>query len=155
MPVDPSRFRWRRRGRIVVSGAGPAMNVLLALLSLAALAVWLRYADPDSDFHRNLATFLFVGGKLNIVLAVFNLLPVPPLDGADILRGLSFRAYRFYDSEQVRMIGMFIILAIFMSGIGSLIWVTAVRAALSFAVAVAGLLGIPDAELRLAALIVD
>jgi Zn-dependent protease len=149
MPVEPSRFRWRRRGRIVVSGAGPAMNIALALVSLTALALWGRIAEPGSEFHRNISTFLFAGGELNLLLALFNMLPIPPLDGASVLSGLSFRAYQLYQNPQVQNIGMFILIAIFLSGMGGLIWSSAAIAAVAYVRFVSGLLGgsPPDLDL--------
>jgi Zn-dependent protease len=116
MPVDPSRFRWRRRGRIVVSGAGPAMNLLLALVALTAFALWLRYGTNQEPLARNVSIFLSTGGMLNIVLALLNLLPVPPLDGSSILMGLSLRSYQLFQHPNAQMIGMFVVLAIFISG---------------------------------------
>ena len=100
MPTDPSRYRWGRKGRIVVAAAGPAMNIALALLLLTAHVVWLRVGPTDQLLYANLGTFLFIGGWLNVVLAAFNLLPVPPLDGATILSGLSGRASRLYQHPQ-------------------------------------------------------
>ncbi len=123
MPVDPSRFRWRRRGRIVVAGAGPAMNLLLAFITLTAAALWMMYApSTNSDVFLNVYVFLMTGGWLNIFLALFNLLPIPPLDGASILSGVSFRFYRFIENPQTQQIGMFIVLAIFISGIGQVVY---------------------------------
>ncbi|MHC5003150.1 MAG: site-2 protease family protein, partial [Planctomycetota bacterium] len=113
MPTDPSRYRWRRRGRIVVAGAGPAMNVGLAAVALGLLAGWLVLGPSEHRIYENLTIFLFTGAWLNLVLAAFNLLPVPPLDGSGILSGLSYRAYQLFQRPQAQMFGMFIVLAIF------------------------------------------
>lgn len=122
MPVDPGRFRWRRRGRTVVSGAGPAMNVALALGCLTLTAAWEAFGPRNEPIHENVFTFLFTGGWLNVALAVFNMLPIPPLDGASVLMGLSFRFYRLMQHPQAQMIGMLIFLAVFMSGVGGLLF---------------------------------
>ncbi len=123
MPVDPSRFRWGRRGRVVVSAAGPAMNLLLASVALTLLVGWLALGPQGGNLSRNVAIFLFTGGWLNILLAFFNLLPIPPLDGSSILAGLSVRAYRYYAQPQAAMIGMFIFMAVYyFTPIGGLIW---------------------------------
>lgn len=122
MPVDPSRFRWKRRGRIVVSGAGPAMNIALAFIALTLAAVWARYGPPEGNLSENLFTFLMAGGWLNLALAAFNLLPLPPLDGADVLSGLSFKFYQLMHNPQAQVFGMFILLAIFMSGVGGMLF---------------------------------
>jgi Zn-dependent protease len=122
MPVDPSRFRWGRRGRVVVSGAGPAMNVALTFAALALLVVWLAVGPEGSPVYSNLAIFLFTGGKLNIVLAVFNLLPVPPLDGSSILAGLSLRYYQFSQRPQAQMVGMFLVMIVLVTGCGGFVF---------------------------------
>lgn len=122
MPVDPSKFRWRRQGNAVVAAAGPAMNLLLALFALTAGALWIRYGPGAEPLRGNVSQFLMIGGMLNLVLMVFNLLPVPPLDGSQILMGLSFRFYRLFQNPQAMMFGMFVILAIFMSGIGGFLF---------------------------------
>ncbi len=116
MPVDPSRFRWRRKGRIVVSGAGPAMNMALAFIALTLLIGWLVLGPQNNEVYRNVAIFLWTGGWLNIVLALFNLLPMPPLDGSSILSGMSLRIYQFYQRPQSQMIGMFLLLAFLITG---------------------------------------
>jgi Zn-dependent protease len=122
MPVDPSRFRWGRRGRIVVSGAGPAMNICLAVLCLTLMVVWLKFGPEGHRLYENLRVFFWTGGMLNVVLALLNLLPVPPLDGSDVLAGLSFRAWRLFRSPQAPMFGMFILLAIFITPLSMVFW---------------------------------
>ncbi len=143
MPTDPSRYRWRRRGRIVVAGAGPAMNLLLSFAALTALAIWLSVGPQGQPIHPNLAVFLWTGGWLNIILALFNLLPIPPLDGAGVLSGLSYRFYAYFQQPRAQMIGMFIVLAIFVSGIGGIIFGVARLPAFLYVEALAALLGGP------------
>jgi Zn-dependent protease len=122
MPTDPSRYRSRRRGRFYVAGAGPAMNLLLAFITLTAAAFWTEYGAAREPLHTNIAEFLLTGGWLNLALAIFNLLPVPPLDGANVLAGLSFRAYVFFQNPQVSMIGMLILMVLLFSGVGSVVF---------------------------------
>ncbi len=99
------------------------MNLLLASVALTLLVGWLAVGPQGGNLSRNLAIFLFTGGWLNILLAFFNLLPIPPLDGSSILAGLSVRAYRFYAQPQAAMIGMFFLLAvIYLTPLGGLIW---------------------------------
>lgn len=117
MPVDPSRFRWGRKGRAVVSAAGPAMNAALAVVAFAAMVIWMKVGPVDTAVYRNITTFLFVGAWLNVVLMLFNLIPAPPLDGSGILAGLSFNWYRMIHQTNAPMIGMFILLALMVSGI--------------------------------------
>lgn len=132
MPVDPARFRWGRQGRVVVSGAGPAMNLLIALVTLTLLAGWLVFGSAGSPLRDNVATFLFTGGWLNILLALFNLLPIPPLDGSSILSGLSFRVYRFYQQPQSQMLGMFVVIVIILTGCGGFVFGLSETAALEY-----------------------
>lgn len=81
VPIDPGYFPDWRRGIILVSAAGPLANVILAFLF--GLPFKLGVVLPPPVGHL-LATLVLV----NAVLAVFNLIPVPPLDGSKILIGL-------------------------------------------------------------------
>ncbi len=103
MPVDPTRFRHRRYGDVLVSLAGPATNVFLSLVSLVALGFWVRaLPDPVTDLDELGQTWgqtwLWTFGYLNIGLAIFNMAPVPPLDGSRVLSGISARFKRFIDN---------------------------------------------------------
>ncbi|MFT4513747.1 MAG: Zn-dependent protease [Planctomycetota bacterium] len=90
MPVDPSRFR-SRYGNALVSAAGPLMNLLLAFLALTGIAIWMVVAGGPSKLSvqsGNMVQFLSVFGVSNIALCLFNLIPIPPLDGATVLANL-------------------------------------------------------------------
>lgn len=90
VPVDPRYFKDPQRGMMVVGAAGPAANVVLA--AVAAGLVWATY--QWNLFVAEALVLLFV---LNIVLAVLNLLPVPPLDGSRVVGGfMSRRVYRWW-----------------------------------------------------------
>lgn len=96
MPVDPTRMRGRW-AMAAVALAGPLMNALLAGLALTTAALWMVAAHaeaPPTEVHGiNLRQFLYVFGYSNIVLAIFNLLPLPPLDGSTALAETN-RSYR-------------------------------------------------------------
>ncbi|MFO0826897.1 MAG: site-2 protease family protein [Phycisphaerales bacterium] len=125
MPVNPARFRSGRFGDLCVSAAGPAMNLLLAFLSLTVLGIFLRLgyggANP-SPTQSNVIEFFFIGGSLNLLLCVFNLLPVPPLDGSTIAASLSRKAWEFMHHPFVQQAGFFILLfVLFSAGVSSAI----------------------------------
>ncbi len=128
MPVNPYRFKWGRLGDICVSAAGPAVNLLLAVLSLTAFSIIISIAPVDMPFWDNLSTFFWVGGLLNVVLLMLNLLPVPPLDGSHILASLFPPVARIYQSEEFERFGIFLLIAVFYFA-HELIWDAAVSAA--------------------------
>ncbi len=144
MPVNPYRFKDGRRGDVYVSAAGPAMNLFISLVCLLLLTAWLRFGPTGSALYENAAMFLYLGVGLNFVLAPLNLLPIPPLDGAHILAGISRRARELFEHPQARLFGMFVFIAIFfMSPIGGLFFAAAWRGAITVIDGVGGLVGNP------------
>jgi Zn-dependent protease len=90
VPVMVSRLRRHRRDYVFVAAAGPAANLILAILAsllLAALPVS-PFVLGEPNVSAPVASFLSLAVRLNILLAVFNLLPIPPLDGGNMLSGL-------------------------------------------------------------------
>ncbi|MGC8523544.1 MAG: site-2 protease family protein [Acidibrevibacterium sp.] len=85
VPVAAWKFRSPRRGMMVVAAAGPAMNFLLAWLAALALHP-LAYLPPRGTEIGGVFIYYFV--LTNLVLGIFNLLPIPPLDGGRIVVGL-------------------------------------------------------------------
>lgn len=111
MPVNPSRFR-SRFGNAMVAAAGPITNVLLAGLALTGLGLWSRFQAGDvSSFQANAQDFLWYFGYINVTLAGFNLIPVPPLDGSAILADFSPGYARLARNPQHQNIFFFALLA--------------------------------------------
>ncbi|MGN6671761.1 MAG: site-2 protease family protein [Thermomicrobiales bacterium] len=85
VPVNPGNFRDPKRGMLLVAAAGPLSNVVQAAL----LAIPLRLAPAAvAGWPPFLHTHLVTGIYINILLAAFNAIPIPPLDGHKILTGL-------------------------------------------------------------------
>lgn len=87
VPVATSGLRNPRRAMILVALAGPSANVLMAAVWCGVLAVFARI-DGNVTLDGWIANMAQAGIVINIVLAVFNLLPIPPLDGGHVLAGL-------------------------------------------------------------------
>lgn len=97
VPVTIENFRNRKWGDITVSLAGPASNVLLAL-ALAGVLAGARFIMGADGVPESLVILCVLGIRLNFILALFNLIPIPPLDGshvvANLLPGPMAYAYR-------------------------------------------------------------
>ncbi|MDY6936528.1 MAG: site-2 protease family protein [Cyanobacteriota bacterium] len=84
MPVNPSKFRHPKWSNIIVSAAGPLLNITLTVLLVIAIQIvaalgWTNVVSTD---------FLFLGASINVRLFLFNLLPIPPLDGFHVFSEL-------------------------------------------------------------------
>ena len=85
VPISAWRFSDPRRMMALVAAAGPAMNFLLAWLAALALHGTDQLPDGADDIANQLLLYFIL---MNLVLGLFNLLPIPPLDGGRILIGL-------------------------------------------------------------------
>jgi len=101
VPTDPRNYR-SRRADLWVAAAGPGMNLLLAVLAWN-LFLSMRVAEVDFFFGWNVETFFVVLVQVNLLLMIFNLIPLGPLDGTYILPHLLpvrlRAAYRYYNAR--------------------------------------------------------
>jgi Zn-dependent protease len=77
MPVNPSKFRSGKLGNILVSAAGPLSNLALGILFIVLLKL---FFNPSLSGLLSVE-FLYLAARINLTLFLFNLLPIPPLDG--------------------------------------------------------------------------
>lgn len=135
VPINPGYYKNPRKGMMYVSIAGPGANILLAILFAIILHIvlwvneiqyfvllaenfyYLRYYYDVSDMLLIIFNMLRMGIIINLSLAVFNLLPFPPLDGSKILRGFLPRKYDqiFYTLEGP--LGMMLIIFLVFTGL--------------------------------------
>ena len=112
-PVNPANFRDRRNGDLIVALAGPLSNLVMALIGAFIVRIVIAL-ELDLPFEVAAGLYYFVA--FNVLLAIFNLIPIPPLDGSAIL-------YRFLTPAQawkVRPIlgqyGFLILIGVFVLG---------------------------------------
>ncbi|MCA9360992.1 site-2 protease family protein [Candidatus Kaiserbacteria bacterium] len=116
VPYNPYNLRNQKWGEAIVAIAGPAVNILLAVI----FALIIRSSDilNLSQSFTEIATYIVF---INILLAMFNMLPIPPLDGSKILLAvLPFRAQMQYRKfmvimERFGLIGMFLFIYVFIT----------------------------------------
>ncbi|MBQ7958652.1 MAG: site-2 protease family protein [Oscillospiraceae bacterium] len=88
VPVNPLKFDKKhtiRGGMALTALAGPLSNLIVAYIGLVGFRFVLYFANPESDIAYYLSTMLYYFSSLNVGLAIFNFIPIPPLDGSKIL----------------------------------------------------------------------
>ena len=107
VPINPMNFKKRKLGMILVSLAGPLSNLILAII----FSILYKFVAPIFDILA-LYYILQYGVIINISLMIFNLIPVPPLDGSKILASLLPYKYeaKFYEYERYLYIILIVLL---------------------------------------------
>jgi Zn-dependent protease len=127
VPVDPRHYKDIRKHSLWVAASGPMSNIMLAI-AFAGLARTLLWSLPNlpasyvipGSFGATVIGALYaifqMGVVLNLTLALFNMIPLAPLDGATVMRGvLPYNLLQKYD--QISRYGMLILLALFVTGL--------------------------------------
>lgn len=121
VPINPHNFRNPKRDMAISAAAGPLMNIAIALASIIVLKyLILPVASHGSEemagrIMKPLVMMLTASVQINIVLAAFNLLPIPPLDGGRVLMGLLPDRYA-YTVGRIEPFGMIIVLVLVATG---------------------------------------
>lgn len=113
IPVDPFNFRDKKKDLALTSAAGPMMNILIALFFglLMRISPIFILSDQLLQVVQQVAYF---GAQINVFLAIFNLLPLPPLDGFKVVGGLLPDDYASFWLSLERFGMMFIFLMLFL-----------------------------------------
>jgi Zn-dependent protease len=120
VPVNPRNFEDPRRGMLQVALAGPLANVTVAFLSGALLKLPGLAFDPVAGAA--LSTFIWING----IFAVFNLIPIPPLDGSRILEALLV-GRQALTYHRLQPYGMVVLLVLLYTGVVGRVMLPAVR----------------------------
>lgn len=111
VPVDTRQFKNVKWGIFFVSSAGPAANILLAIISSLLMVISSIYLPQDFYLYSPITQMLQSSVMINLILAVFNLIPFPPLDGSKMLATfLDYNQARKYEQLQNYSFIFFIIL---------------------------------------------
>ncbi len=118
-PVGAHNFRRLARGHVLVAIAGPASNLALAVVFATAFFLAIRlFGVPSGGRHLDpLTVLLTIGVQINVVLALFNLVPLPPLDGSWVVSWGLPRSLSVHYDRIVEPYGQWILLILFATGV--------------------------------------
>ena len=108
VPFNPARVKFDEFGGAMIAAAGPVSNLILAVIA----ALLIRYGIDSGSLGDFLNTFAI----LNVALFVFNILPIPPLDGSRVLYAFAPEPVQSF-MEQIEPYGMFVIFGLVLSGV--------------------------------------
>ena len=123
VPVNPRNYRSYKRGDIIVSLAGVATNLVIAVASVpvvVALGVIARAAPATMGVIAILQAMVIWGILINLILVAFNLLPIPPLDGSHVMKYLLPPAWAL-QYQRVGRYGILILIGLLYVG-GNVLW---------------------------------
>ncbi len=124
VPVNTARLKNPRKDHLVIAAAGPVSNIALEVVCLAGLKIITLSMDPWAIQEHSLVYPVFLmcqtGLFLNVILAVFNLLPVPPLDGSWILAGV-LPSNLAAAMDTIRPYSFILLIALLLSGVFGMI----------------------------------
>lgn len=116
VPVDPRYFRHPKAGMAVTALAGPLSNLVLAYLALLLRAALFPLYQLGSSAAGGLCDFLVTLALLSIGLGLFNLIPIPPLDGSKVLEG-ALRDKLYYTLLRYERWGSLLLMVLLWSGV--------------------------------------
>jgi Zn-dependent protease len=126
VPINPRYYKNPRKGLMLVGIAGPGSNLIMAIFFALIFRTVIFFSSATSvgsigvqvsDLQYVLLRFLLLAVMVNLSLGFFNLLPIPPLDGSNILRGILPRNLEKYLNKLQGPIGMVILLILAYTGI--------------------------------------
>lgn len=117
VPYDPRFLKNPKRASGLIALAGPASNFLLALIFAACIR--LLVAVPAFSISTELYLLFYIIVRVNIALALFNLLPIPPLDGSGVLFSILPSSLRWLQ-EPLERYGFILLIVLVMSGVSFL-----------------------------------
>lgn len=113
--INTRYYRNQKQGIIMVSLAGPLMNFILAFLSLLIRGLVLKFGSANSAVTYHMIQFTYYSAVVNTGLGVFNLIPIPPLDGSNVLAEILPGVSMFY--RRIRPYSTLILVLLLATGV--------------------------------------